>query len=42
VIVQQQNEPLVAPGTQRDVASLHLQMSATWNGSELCRRQHSC
>ena len=42
VVVQQQDELLVAPGTESDIVSLHLQVSAAWDGSEPSRGQLSC
>ena len=39
VIVEQQDELLVAPSTKSDIVTLHLHVSAAWNRSELRRGQ---
>ena len=36
VVVQQQDELLVTPGTEGEITSLHLQVSATRDCEELC------
>src|SRR5680860_1080838 len=42
VVIQQQDELLVTPGTEGHIASLHLQVGAARDGKELCGRQYSC
>src|ERR1700729_4433518 len=42
VVVEQQDELLVAPGTEGDVASLHLDVSAAWDRSKLCGGERRC